>query len=101
MEGKKRVHRKYDESFKREAVQLSLRGDKTERVIASDLGIHANLLNRWKRIYLAKGTSSFPGKGHVGEQEAENRKLRKQLRDVTEERDILKKATAIFSRMSR
>lgn len=101
MEKQNRPRRKYDEFFKREAVHLALRGDRTERVIAAELGIHANQLNRWKRIYLLKGSSAFPGKGHLSELEGENRKLRKELRDVTEEREILKKATAFFSRISR
>ncbi len=101
MEKQKRTYRKYDESFKREAVQLALHGDRTERSIASDLGINSNLLNRWKRIYLSKGSTAFPGKGHLSELETENQRLRKELRDVTEEREILKKATAFFSRISR
>jgi len=101
METGKGVRRKFDKSFKIEAVQLVLRGDRTETEIAKDLGINSNMLNRWKRELLAKGEHSFLGKGNLTPQEEELRRLRKELRDVTEERDILKKATAIFSRMPR
>ncbi len=41
---------------------------------------------------------AFPGKGHLKPQDEELRRLRKKLADVEEERDILKKALAIFSK---
>jgi len=44
---------------------------------------------------------AFPGKGHMKPEAEEMRKLKKTLVDVTEERDILKKALAIFSKSSR
>ena len=92
--------RKFDAQFKMEAVRLVLNG-KSIRQAAADLGINANALARWRREYLADNQNAFPGKGNLKPEDEEMCQLKKQLRDVTEERDILKKAMAIFSKQSR
>ena len=97
--GENQTRRKYSKPFKIDAVELSLRSNKTVIEIAGDLGVRAELLYRWKSEYQAKQTASFPGYGHLKEPEAEQlRKLERELRSVKEERDILKKALAVFSR---
>jgi len=95
--------RKYDREFKVEAVKLASRGDKTLAQVARDLGVNSNVLTRWKRQLTSTQAGgdpnfAFPGKGRLNPVEEELRSLRKQLRDVTEQRDILKKALAIFSK---
>ena len=68
--------------------------------LAAELGIRPELISRWRKEFLNKGEGSFPGHGkpkHTPE-EAEIARLKKQLRDVEMERDILKKAISIFSR---
>ena len=90
--------RKYDKAFKDEAVRLVLRGDRSLAEIARNLGIHENMLRTWKTKYMEDPEHSFPGKGRLKPHEEELRQLKKELRDVTEERDILKKAIAYFSR---
>ena len=92
--------RKFDSQFKMEAVRLVLNG-KSITQVADDLGINANVLARWKREYLQDKDHAFPGQGHLKPDDEELRQLKKQLRDVTEERDILKKALAIFSKQSK
>jgi len=62
------------------------------------LGISANVLSRWKRQMTDDPAFAFPGKGYLKPVDEELRRLKKELRDVTEERDILKKALAIFSK---
>jgi transposase len=69
--------------------------------VARELDIHPNLLHLWRRRLLAEGDKAFIGKGRVSPEEAEIRGLRKQLERVKEERDILKKALAVFSKQSR
>lgn len=101
MESGKRVYRRFDEQFQQDAVALVLRGEKPQHVIAKDLGVSTGTLSGWKRKQLEKEGHVPPGKGHLSAIEEENRRLRKELRDMTEERDILKKAAAIFSRMPR
>ena len=68
-----------------------------EAAVARELGISANLLHRWKQQLGTRGKAAFPGKGHLPPDQEELRRLRQQLRDVTEERDILKKAIAVFT----
>jgi transposase-like protein len=91
--------RQYDKQFKIDTVELTLKGDKTTKEVADDLGISAYVLYRWRSKYLAKKESAFPGTGNPKDSEAEKlRKLEHELRIVTEEREILKKALAVFSR---
>jgi transposase len=68
--------------------------------VARELDIHPNLLHLWRRRFLAQGDKAFVGRGRVRPEEAEIRGLRKQLEKVREERDILKKALAVFSKQS-
>jgi len=93
--------RKYDRDFKMEAVRLVVEGNRSVVEIARDLGIHENLLYHWKRKYLDDAVQAFPGKGHLKPADEEMRRLKKELTDVKEERDILKKALAIFSKHPR
>ena len=87
--------RRYDEEFKREAVRLTYESGRTVAQVARDLGMDENNLWRWRR----KFSSSGGEKKEPGESaEAEVKRLRRELSRVTEERDILKKALAVFSR---
>ncbi len=91
--------KQYSRAFKLEAVGLAIRGEKPATVIARDLGISVNLLYNWKRDYLDDKEHSFPGTGHLQNPEDERvRKLERELRDIREERDILKKVVSIFSK---
>ena len=55
--------RKYDPGFKRNAVLLSEKPEKTVTEIADNLGISRDLLYRWRREYRAKAGCFFPGNG--------------------------------------
>jgi transposase len=94
----KEKRRKYDREFKVEAVKLVTERGTPIAEAARNLGIHENLLRTWKKKYLEDTADSFPGKGHLKPQDEQLRCLRKKLADVEEERDILKKALAIFSK---
>ena len=77
----------YDREFKRESVRLATRGDKTLIQVARNLGINANILSRWKRQLTVDPDVAFPGKGYQKPADEELRRLKKELRDFTEERD--------------
>jgi transposase len=94
--GRKRK-RKFDDNFKRNAVKQALEGKKAQAEIAADLGISAYTLSRWKDELLSEGALNDAALAP----DAELRRLREQLAIVTEERDILKKAVAVFSRPRR
>lgn len=90
--------RNYDKEFKERTVGLVKEGSRTVMEIAKDLGIESRNIYRWIREYESDPKDSFPGKGKLKPEDEELRKLRRQLADVTEERDILKKAISIFSK---
>jgi transposase len=66
--------------------------------IANEIGISPNTLTNWKKDYLKDKENSFPGKGYQKPDDAELTRLRRQLARVTQERDILKKAIAVFTK---
>lgn len=93
--------RVFSKEFKEQAVLLTETSGKKVSEIANDLGIRENVLWRWKKEFREAGTRSFPGQGHRQQGtdlEEENRRLKQELLDVKMERDILKKAVAIFSK---
>jgi len=93
--------RKYDREFKIRAVKLLLESGKTTKEIADDLGICSGNLTRWKREYREDAENAFPGMGKLKPEDEEMRKLKKENTDLRQERDILKKALAIFSKPQR
>jgi transposase len=96
MESKHR--RRYDETFKREAIRLVKETGKTCSSVERDLGIPQGLLYRWIKLFENNPTHPFPGKGRLTPQNEEMRQLRRENAILREERDILKKAVAIFSK---
>ncbi len=90
--------RRFDKRFKLEAVKLVVEEGRAVAEVSRNLGIHENLLHVWKRRYKEDMLDAFPGKGRLKPQDEELRQLRKELSDVKQERDILKKALAIFSK---
>ena len=94
-----RTNRRYDDEFKKEAVQMMLNGGRLLKDVASDLGVDRSVLGRWKKLYLEELDSGVSSSGmKPSEMDNENRRLRKELAYVKEQRDILKKAVSIFSR---
>jgi transposase len=96
MESKKR--REYSREFKEEAVRMVTDGGRKVAEVARNLGIHENMLHVWKRNYLKDAEERFPGKGKLKPSDEEVRRLQKEVIDLREEREILKKALAIFSK---
>ena len=92
--------RQYSEEFKKEAVEYSLTSGKVVEEVARDLGISPHNLKRWRTQYCKRGELAFPGHGRekLTSQEEENRRLKRELADTQIERDILKKALAIFTK---
>jgi transposase len=89
--------RKYDLEFKLEAVRMAAEPGVTNRSVERRLGIGQGVLSRWKRELKDDGTQAFPGKGHLKPDDEEMRRLKRENERLRRERDILKKAVAIFS----
>ncbi len=92
--------RNYDPEFKRNAVLLTEEPGRRVSEVAEKLGIRADLIYQWRTALKGEGKLAFPGKGieALTEEQKRIRELESQLKDTTMERDILKKAMAIFSR---
>jgi transposase len=90
-----KARRKYDEQLKKDAVDLAESSEKPVRQIATDLGIRQDILYQWIRE--TGDTSKKAFTGNEKSRDEEMARLRKELAKVTLERDILKKAAAIFS----
>jgi len=90
--------RQYSREFKFEAVQLWETSDKTASQVEQELGIGKGVLGRWKREFAADGNEAFPGHGRLTPEQDHVRHLERENEILRQERDILKKAIAIFSR---
>ena len=88
----------HDRQFKIDAVNLVVNGGRSIAEVSRDLGISANSLHKWKRELSSEGSEAFPGKGRLGPQEEEIRRLRRELAQAKEDREILKKALGFFSK---
>jgi transposase len=95
--------RKYDPDFKRNAVRLTEEPGRKVADVAENLGISKDLLYRWRKGQRFNKELAFPGNGReaLSTQQEEIRELEKKLKNAEMERDILKKAMAIFSRASK
>jgi transposase len=93
--------KQYSREFKQEAVRLLETSGKTASELERDLGIGQGNLWRWKREFAADGEDAFPGHGRLIPEQERLRQLERELEIVRQERDILKKAVAIFSHPSR
>jgi transposase len=88
----KRKRRTFTEEFKQESSRLVLESGKSTRQIANELGIGEALLGRWVKTYQTRGGSE----GLSPAEREELKRLRKEVKRLEMERDILKKATAFF-----
>lgn len=82
--------RKYDDEFKREAVRLVSQSGKIKSAIARDLGINPSTLHGWINNSIRTKDGSIMTNSEIT-------RLKRELADTRMERDILKKAVAIFS----
>ena len=87
----------YTREFKLEALHLVETSGKPIAQIERDLGLSKGLMHHWKRQLSRDGEGAFPGKGRLKVQDELIRQLRRDNKILRQERDILKKAVAIFS----
>ncbi len=90
--------RAYTVEYKLEAVKLMVEKGLTPRQVADDLGVEVSNVRRWKKQY---GNRSLENVGAVSDEMKEIGRLQEQVRQLKIERDILKKATAIFANGNR
>ena len=91
--------RKYDEEFKSDVLKM-IAGGRSVQDIAHSLGINSNMVHKWKaqRNETPGQYQSLPDVVMPSVSGAEHERVKARLREVEQERDILKKALGIFSR---
>lgn len=103
--GAARTGKRYDETFKLDAVRLRQQAGRPRAQVARDLGVSEVSLAAWEARYGTEGAAAMPGsaatKASAGPLSAvaalaENARLRADLEHMTRQRDILKKAMAIM-----
>ena len=97
----KRKTKSYPESFRREAVRLADQPDRTAADVTRELGIHVGQIYNWRTQFnkLSKGQFTVAdGTNYSQEDKTEIRRLKKEVAELKQERDFLKKATAYFAK---
>ena len=95
------MSRRYDRQFKEDAVKHLMSSGQSLAQVSQELGVSSWSLSRWKAKYLQQADKAAEGVGpKPSELEAENRRLRRELARVTEQREILKKAVVFFGQES-
>ena len=89
--------RRFTREFKIETARLLTASDQSVTEVAKDLEIHPNTLYKWIHQYGENPEEAFPGKGRQTSEAEELRRLKRENQRLRMERDILKKAMAIFS----
>jgi transposase len=91
-------HRSYDIEFKLNAINLIKEKGLSISQASRDLGVPKSNLHKWIRGYGNGNTANaFPGKGKLKPEDEQLKKLQRENEVLRRERDILKKALAIFS----
>ncbi|WP_047810331.1 transposase [Desulfosporosinus acididurans] len=86
----------YDSEFKKEIAQIYLDGRRTASSLSKELGLHVNTIYKWAEQFKTDPDNTFPGSGNMKPDEAELKKAQRRIKELEEEVEILKKATAYF-----
>ena len=97
--GKRKKRRTFTKEFKAEVVELCLRGDRSIGKVSRDLDLTETAVRSW--VSQAKVDRGEGTRGELtSDEKVELRRLRREVRQLREEREILKKATAFFAKES-
>lgn len=88
--------KKYSLEFKRDVLAMAAEGSRTVAQLERDLDITPGLIYKWQQRYRIQAGTVQASEARA--EEAELRRLRRELEIVRQERDILKKALQVFSR---
>ena len=89
--------RKFDETYKRHAVELTLQGDRTVKTVAKELGLPAWQLYEWRKLYAPRPGDGGPTPATLEEAVKENERLRAEVIRMRERETVLKKSLGILS----
>ena len=92
----------FPKEFRRDVIAVARQGDQSIAQVARSFGVSESCLARWLKIADREdglsGPASTNAAGTGGDLEAENRELRKRTKQLEQENEILRRATAYFAR---
>lgn len=91
----------YDKAYKEEICKRVVVSGETVAALAREIGLNENTLYTWVQRYRENSGTPFVGSGHIKPENEETVKLRRELRELREENEILKKAAAYFAKNQR
>lgn len=92
----RRTRKEYTVDFKQKTVDLWIKSGRTAKSVESEMGLYQGALRHWRDELAAAEENLSPGTGLLKAEKEEIRRLRRENEILREERDILKKAAAIF-----
>jgi transposase-like protein len=92
----RRTRRRFTAEFKTEAVKRLLEGGRGLSEIATELGLSAGQLGQWRNEHLAAGSAEALAARKA--EQAETQRLKREVKRLEEEVEILSKAAAFFAR---
>ena len=98
--GKRRMRKRYEAAFKARVALAALKDDRTLSELASEFGVHGNLISQWKRRLLSNITHAFEERPDEAQRDhqAVIEELHRQIGQLHVELDWLKKKAAQFER---
>ena len=91
-----RTRRRFTAEFKAEAVKLLEESGRSLQAVAEELGVHPNQLRMWRNERLAAGSAEALARQKA--EAAELARLRREVKRLEQENEILKRAEAFFAR---
>ncbi len=95
------TRRRFTREFKLEAVRQVMREGRTQKQVAEELGLNANLLGRWVKQHRVDPSQSFPGNGNLKARDKEVEDLRRQVARLKGDLSFLKKVSGYFAKNQR
>lgn len=93
--------RKFDKDFKASAVRMVLEDALKKAEVGRRLGVDQNLVGNWVRAHLADGVDAFRGNGNLKAGEAAFKKLEKEVYELRQENEFLKKTAGYFASLKK
>ena len=99
--GERAIRRRFTREFKLEAVRQVVGEGRSQKAVAEELGINANLLGRWVKQLRVDPEQAFPGHGKLKERDKELEDLRRENARLKGELSFLKKVSGYFAKNQR
>ncbi len=96
--GERATRRRFTREFKLEAVRQVIGEGRTQKQVADELGVNANLLGRWIKQLRTDPAQAFPGQGNLKERDKEVEDLRRENARLKGELSFLKKVSGYFAK---